>query len=831
MAELLPGPSNHAPDGAPALTSPGSFELFHSILESMGDGIVVADEEGRFLLFNPAAERILGIGHTDVAPEGWAETYGVYSVETGELCPSEMMPLTRAIRGEDCNQVELLICNPARPEGLIISVTGRPLRDAQGNLCGGVVVLRDITERKRTEERLRFQSNLLEALMDNIPDSIYFKDCESHFTRINRALASRFGLNRPQDAVGKSDLDYFLPEHARRAILDEQSIMRTGHPIINIEERETWPDGRVTWVSTTKMPLLDQDREIIGTFGISRDITERKKNEEALKRARIAAEAANQAKNEFLANVSHEIRTPMTGILGMTELTLGTSLTHEQREYLQLVKTSADALLIVINDVLDFSKIEAGKIDIESNPFSLHDLLGDTVKSLALRAHAKGLELACRIGEAVPDWVVGDDARLRQVLINLIGNAIKFTEAGEVVVSVNVERDSNSTRSPNLLFAVRDTGIGIAADRQQAILEPFVQADGSMTRRYGGTGLGLSISSRLIELMHGRLRIESAAGRGSTFSFALPLPEADAALPHPKRLEGKALRGLRVLIVDDNVTNRLILSEMTRGWGMAPTAVVDGPSALAALKLAAGSGTPFPLLLLDAMMPGMDGYALAEEIQAHPELARGTIMMLSSADRLGDSAHCRELGVASFLTKPFKRSELFNAIVKVLGSAGLEQSAEEPPSPVSESAPVREAPPPVTPPSVAPLHILVAEDNAINQVLVRSLLLKQGHSLILVDNGRKAVEAYEQETFDIVFLDISMPEMDGFEATALIRRHQETTGRRVPIFAMTAHAMKGDRERCLDAGMDGYLAKPLSAAELWQTLARNQESGVRSQSR
>jgi PAS domain S-box-containing protein len=804
MAEPAPFPGNHAAHSTCALPASASFELFHSILDSMGDGIVVADMEGRFLLFNPAAERILGIGQTDIPPDRWPETYGVYCLGTGELCPTEKMPLYRAIRGEECNQVELLIRNPLRPDGIIISVTGRPLRDAQGHLCGGVVVLRDITYRKLNEERLRYKSNLLQALMDNIPDSIYFKDRQSRFTRINRALADRFDLIHPQEAVGKSDHDYFLPEHAQQAVLNEQEIMGTGRPVVDIEEKETWPDGHVTWVSTTKMPLLDPDGEIIGTFGISRDITERKKNEEALQRARAAAEAANRAKSEFLANVSHEIRTPMNGIIGMTDLALSTSLTPEQREYLQLVKSSAAGLLVVINDVLDFSKIEAGKIDIESEPFSLHDLLGDAVKSVALRAHARNLELACRIGEKVPDWVVGDEARLRQVLLNLVGNAIKFTEKGEVVVSVSMAQSG-------LRFMVQDTGIGIPSDRIRAIFEPFVQADGSMSRRYGGTGLGLSISTRLIELMGGRIQVESEAGKGSRFSFELPLPEADPLLPRPKRLEARALRGMRVLIVDDNETNLLILAEMTRGWGMEPVVVVDGPAALAALHEALRSHAPVPLVLLDAMMPGMDGFALAEQIQAHPELARGTIMMLTSGERQGDSARCRELGVAAYLTKPLKSSELFNAIVKVLGSAIL--------APCEPKPPVQAASSPITPPSAPSLHILVAEDNPINQMLIRNLLLKQGHSLALVDDGRKAVEVYQVERFDLVLMDVSMPEMDGFEATGLIRKHQKAVGRRVPIYAMTAHAMKGDRERCLEAGMDGYMAKPLSAAELWRTLA------------
>ncbi len=1072
MAQPSTGSHNHAPPDSRALTSRDSFQLFHSILDSMGDGIVVADEHGRFLLFNPAAERILGIGQTDVPPERWAEAYGAYDLETGEPFPAEQIPLVRAIRGEDSNQVEMLIRNPARPEGLIISVTGRPLRDPQGQLCGGVVVLRDITDHKRTEERLRYESGLLQALLDNIPDSIYFKDRESRFVRINRALATRFGLANPEEAIGKSDRDFFLPEHAAQATADEQEVMRTGGPIVEFEEKETWPDGRVTWVSTTKMPLRDQHGDVIGTFGLSRDvtehkraeqellklsqaleqsadavfitdrngaieyvnptftemtgyrrdealgqgqrllrpddsaeevdaelielvqtgqpqrslrlcrkkdgkvfhveetatplrdrtgeitnlvvsckdvtdlrrmfeelrksqerfelavegsrdgvwdwdldtneiffsprwkamlgwedeelpnrfeewaerlhpddrarvmgvlhsylqnqtgdfevemrllhrdgsyrwilsrgvafrrkgkpyrmagshtdITERKKNEEALLRATIDAEAASKAKSQFLANMSHEIRTPMTGILGMTDLALATDLTPEQREYLSMVKASGDALLVVINDILDFSKIEAGKIDIEHGPFLLHDLLGDTVKSLALRAHSKGLELACRIADTVPDWVVGDDARLRQVLVNLIGNAIKFTESGEVVLSVERTSEGQEADPENTLhFCVRDTGIGISASKLGAIFEPFVQAEGGMDRRFGGTGLGLSISARLVELMEGRIWVESEIGKGSTFHFVLPLPPADPSIPRPRPIEGRALPRIRVLIVDDNATNRLIFAEMTRGWGLEPTTAEDGPSALRALEEATRAGTPFPLVLLDAMMPGMDGYTLAREIQVHPELARATIMMLTSADRIGDSSRCRELGIAATLTKPFKVSELYSAIVRTLGRTGVAQAAGPTVAPPAAPRPAVRVPAAdsATPPAAVPLRVLVAEDNPINRVLVRNLVTRQGHTVTLVDTGKKAVDTYRQEEFDVVLMDVQMPEMDGFEATALIRQNQRECGRRVPIYAMTAHAMKGDRERCLEQGMDGYLPKPLTAAELWQTLA------------
>lgn len=1044
-----------------ATAGPLPVALLQSIVESMGDGIAVADLNGKFLLFNPAAERILGVGAADIPPDQWAEVYGVYYPGTYRLYPTEQMPLNRAIRGEDTNQVELLIRNPARPEGVYISVTGRPLRDVDGNVTGGVVVLRDITDQKSAEEQVRYQNMLLQALMEHIPDQIYFKDRNSRFMCVSRAVAERFGLSHPREAVGKSDADFFLEEHARQTVLDEQLVMTNRQPIIDLEEKETWPDGRVTWDLSTKMPLYDEHGMVIGTFGISRDITarkkaeeqllklsqaleqtadaviildrsgtieyvnpafthmtgyeraealgqsprllhretdaehierelwqllkkgetqrrmrayrrkdgavlhadetitplrdvanditqfvvtskdmtetrrafeelrksrerymlavegskdglwdwdletnevyysprckamlgcddaelpnrldawidrlhpddrpqaasvlqayldnqfadyevemrmrhrdgsyrwiltrgvafrraegkpyrmagshtditERKKNEEALRRARADAEAASKAKNQFLSNVSHEIRTPMHGILGMTELALSTELTRGQREYLQMVKTSANALLAVINDVLDFSKMEAGKIDIDAEVFSLHDLLGDTVKSLALRAHSKGLELACRIEADVPDWVVGDDVRLRQVLINLAGNAIKFTEEGEVVVAVSRE-PVDGADSPDMFsvkFEVQDTGIGIPVDKQKLIFDPFVQADGAMNRRYGGTGLGLSISTRLVELMGGTMHLESCEGKGSTFSFVLPLQRGEPR-ERTEALPAYALKGLRVLVVDDNATNRLILAEMTRSWGMIPTVASDGPSALAALLAAEKTGT-FALVLLDAMMPDVDGFTLAEQIQQHPEMARATIMMLTSADQLGDSSRCRELGIASYLTKPIKASELLDAVVNVLGASvadTIDQRAAGADESVAKS------------PENPTLRILVAEDNPINQMLVRGLLEKQGHVPLLVSNGKEAVEAFGREPFDLVLMDVQMPVMDGFEATRRLRELQREMRRHTPIIAMTAHAMKGDRERCLEMGMDGYLAKPLSAVQLQEALS------------
>ena len=678
------------------------------------------------------------------------------------------------------------------------------IRRARDELaCANATLQTEVAERRRAEGDMRHSENRYRSLVEATAAIVW--DTPAAGEVQSDLLGWRAYTGQTVDQIrGWGWLEAIHPDDRERTAHAWTTAINT-RCFYQIEHRLRRHDGVYRHMLARGVPINGDDGTIREWVGVHTDIDDQKRAQLAMYEAKLAAEAASRAKSEFLANMSHEIRTPMNGIIGMTELTLDTQLTPRQREYLGLVKSSADSLLKVINDILDFSKIEAGKLSLDLAPFSLRDAIDETLQALALRAHSKGLELVSRPALQVPDTLIGDAGRLRQVLVNLVGNAIKFTENGEILVSVGL--DDVGTDEVVLRFAVADTGIGISPQQLQTIFRPFEQADGSTTRRFGGSGLGLTISAKLVELMGGRIWVESQPGIGSTFWFTILLKTRPQDGSRSGEPEIPRLEGLPVLIVDDNATNRLILEEVLTNWGASPVAVDSGPAALEALKSAALSQS-FSVALIDGMMPAMDGLELARQIRRDPALAPVRLLLLTSAGRPDDTDQLRSLEISACLTKPVRQSELFDALMNAMALVG------RPEQNLNLARTVKGTIDGIPSCNETRRRILLAEDHPVNQKVAVHMLERLGHVVRVAPDGKQAIAALESGVFDLVLMDVQMPEMDGYEAVRIIREREMTTDKHIPILALTAHAMQGDRERCMSAGFDGYLAKPIRQRDL-----------------
>ena len=948
--------------------------LLQALLKNIPDAIYFKDAASRFTRISENLATMFGLENASEAVRRTDADF--FAAEHADQAREDELRIMRT--GESIvGRIERVAWRDR--DATWCSTTKLPLHDAEGKIVGTFGLSRDITSLIRAEEALARERDRLQTLMSHLPDVIFIKDTAGRFLMANPALIRLYGCSQFEELEGLTDFDFIPREVAQHFADDDQRVMKSGAPLIDREESNVDQRGHELWMLTSKIPLRDAHGQVIGLVGSGRDITkqklaqqaasrkameagllyqatslaretdsleealsgclsivciltgwtvghvyvhaddtsedqlvsapiwypehgtdvgdfrevtdsiriqrgqclpgkiwetgqprwvedvqdgfsspraeafrkanirsavgfpviirgelvavleffafrkhlednallwilqsvgeqvgqviERKRNEESLRIAHDAANAANQAKSDFLANVSHEIRTPMNGIIGMTELLLDTELTPMQQEYLRMVEASGESLLSLINDILDFSKIEAGRMDLESIAFDLRESLGDAMKLLGTRAHRQGLELAFSVAPEVPEFLIGDPARLRQVVVNLVGNAIKFTPTGEVVLTVTLQQTAGDTATLNV--SVTDTGIGISTEKIQDVFTAFEQADTSTTRKYGGTGLGLAISSRLVAMMGGEIRCESEVGQGSTFSFFTELGIA-RGVAHQKR-DPVVVFGTHVLIVDDNATNRRILLDMCGNWRMIATVAAD--TAAAIRQLTAADAPPFSLVLTDVNMPEEDGFMLCEQIRSAAAFSDLKIIMLTSSERPGEGERRALLGVNAHLLKPVKQSELFNAIVTVLGATNVGKRAI--PEGVDNTAK-----------ATMGLSVLLAEDNLVNQTLATGVLKNQGHTVTLACNGREAVDIYADGSFDVVLMDVQMPILDGLAATAEIRKLQQQSGRATPIIAMTAHAMKGDRERCIEAGMDEYLSKPIRAKQLAEMLAK-----------
>jgi len=790
-----------------------------SMVESLPLNLFRKDREGRFVEVNKrmagiigqSQEELLGKTDYDLFPKAEADKYR----------RDDHRVMSQGIVLEDVEEQTL-------PDGRItyVQVLKAPVLDAAGAIVGVQGIFWDVTERKHAEDARRLADERFRRLVNSSLIGVFVADLEGGILDANDAFLKLVGYARDDVQAGKLRWDELTPSEFRP--LDEKAIglLREDGSCPPWEKEFLHQKGHRVPVMIGVTMLPEEEGRCI-CFVL--DITERKRFERELREAKDAADAANQAKSLFLANMSHEVRTPMNAVIGLTELVLKSPLAPQQSEYLKLVLESAESLLAIINDILDFSKIEAGKMQLAVEPFWLRDCIVDAIRPFSLRAHQKGIELAYDVHSDVADAVLGDPVRLRQVIVNLVSNALKFTERGEIVVKVDAEESSEHatmalpvgvppsggaerrpaeagtpTNAPNTLilhFAVRDTGIGIPAQKVKTIFEAFEQADSSTTRQYGGTGLGLAIAQRFVELMGGHIWVESTLGVGSTFHFTVQLQVADESQMPPQRRTANVPPGLKILVVDDYAVNRRIVLEMLKNWGLSGDDAKNAREALAKLRFAAESGDPYRLLLTDVNMPETDGFALVEQMQRELGQQRPKVILLTSGERADDGDRRQRLSIDAHLLKPIKQSDLFDAIAEVLGEAA--------------------APPQIDDelPALPPLDVLLVEDSLVNQKLALGVLGQFGHRVTVAGNGREAVELTAARDFDVVLMDVQMPEMDGLEATYQIRLRERGTSQHVPIVAMTAHALTGDRERCISAGMDEYLPKPIRPRQLVEAIA------------
>ena len=773
-----------------------SEEKYRLVVENANEAICVA-QEGKIRFFNPKLAEFLGYAEGELTSRPFIDFIHPDDRQMVmdhhlKRIRGEMVPPVYSFRtmDKDGNIKWMEI------SAVMISWSGRPAT---------LNFLNDVTDRKRAEEALRESEKRYRELADSLPQTVFEMNIRGDLTFANGVAFDTFGYSHDEFNQGLNILQMVPPDERGRAQEDIQRALNGDKS--GFEYTAQTKNGRTFPILVHTNPIL-RDGQPVGLRGIVVDITERKRVEVELQEAKEAAEAANLAKSQFLANMSHEIRTPMNGILGMTSLLLGTPLTPEQLEYAETVRGSADSLLTIINDILDYSKIEAGKLDFETLDFDLRTTVEDTVDILKIWAHEKGLGLACLIEHEVPSLLVGDPGRLRQVLINLANNAVKFTEKGEVVIRISLDEETDT--QVTLRFIVRDTGIGIPQDRMDRLFRSFSQVDASTTRKYGGTGLGLAISKNIVERMGGRIGVQSKEGRGSTFWFIVGFAKQSAGRKRGTEVF-EDIRGRRILIVDDHPTNRLVLREELHSWGCRYDEAAGGQEALDKLREAVQGKDPFLVAIIDMEMPVMDGAALGRRIKEDPDLGKTILVLLASQGRRGDARRMEQIGFAAYLTKPVKSAQLRDCLALALGTKS--------PVPGTRSLPI------LTRHSVAEakkqkIRILLAEDNKTNQKVALRILEKIGYRADAVANGQEVLATLARVPYDLILMDVQMPEMDGLKTTGAIRRKETETDGHIPIIAMTAHAMKGDRERCLEAGMDDYISKPVQPQDLVETIGR-----------